>query len=467
MLRKLILSASLLALAACSVGPDYAPPALAAPAPAFATATPAVSAELAADRWWTLYGDPVLDRLVDDALAHNTDLREAVANVAVARAGLREVGADRLPQTAVSAGADYGRLPASQRAPGASREDWNVQGGFSVAYEVDLFGRVSRNIEAARGDLGEAEGLADTVRVAVIAETVRAYFDLTSAAERLAVQNRIVDLIGQTATLTGKRFEAGRTDRLDVARVSSLREQQRAAISPLQAERDRAGFRLATLTGRQPQDLPAEVAGRTTTPRLTQPIPVGDGASLIARRPDVRAAERRLAADSARIGVATSELYPRITLGGSVTSTSSGVGNIFGAGPLGWLLGGLVSWNVPDQTAARARIEAAQAGRDGSLAAFDGAVLQALEETETALNAYAHELDRRTALAAAQEQASVAVRIVRAQLREGRADSLAVLDAERSFAETEAALAAADARIASAQVDLFRALGGGWSERRS
>lgn len=462
MIRKLILSASLLALAACSVGPDYAPPALAAPAPAFATSTPAVSAAVASDRWWTLYGDPVLDRLVEEALAHNTDLREAVANVAAARAGLREADADRLPQTAIGAGADYGRLPASQRAPGASREDWVVQGGLSVAYEVDLFGRVGSSIAAARGDLGEAEGLADAVRVAVIAETVRAYFDLTSASERLAVQNRIVELIGQTVTLTGKRFEAGRTDRLDVARVSTLREQQRAAIAPLQAERDRAGFRLATLTGRQPQALPAEVAGRSTTPKLSAPIPIGDGAALIARRPDVRAAERRLAADTARIGVATADLYPRITLGGSVTSTSSGFGNLFGAGPLGWLLGGLLSWNVPNQSAARARVEAATAVRDGSLAAFDGAILQALAETETALNAYAHELDRRTALAAAQEQAAVAARIVRAQLREGRADSLAVLDAERSFAETQAALAAADARIAGAQVDLFRALGGGW-----
>ncbi len=175
----------------------------------------------------------------------------------------------------------------------------------------------------------------------------------------------------------------------------------------------------------------------------------------------MRAAERRLAAATARIGVATADLYPRISLGGSVGPTGNGLGNLFGAGPLGWLLGPLISWTV-NPAKARARIAGAEANTQEALASFDGAVLTALEETEVALSSYGRALERRTALQAARDQAEVAARITRAQQREGQIDSLAQLDAERTFADTEATLALADAQISRAQIDVFRALGGQW-----
>jgi outer membrane protein TolC len=183
---------------------------------------------------------------------------------------------------------------------------------------------------------------------------------------------------------------------------------------------------------------------------------------LLARRPDIRAAERRLAADTARIGVATADLYPRISLGASLGATGPSLGDLFGGGPLRWLLGPLINWAFPNQEPARARIAAATADSHAALAAFDGTILRALEETETALTRYAKALDRRTALKAARDQAEIAATITRAQQREGTVDSLAWLDSERTSAEAEADLAAQDARIALAQVDLFRALGGGW-----
>ncbi len=330
-------------------------------------------------------------------------------------------------------------------------------------YEVDLFGRVSRGVEAARGDLNAAQADADAVRVIVAADTAQAYADAVSSAERLGVAERIVALLDKSIDLTERRRTVGLATRLDTARIGALRNQRQAEVPALAAERDAALFRLATLTGRTPADLPAEVRERTTTLRLDQPIPVGDGATLLARRPDVRAAERRLAAATARIGVATADLYPRITLGGSAGSTSTGFGDIFGAGPLRWLLGGLISWNINPEPA-RARIAAAEAGSQEALATFDGTVLKALEETETALSAYAHALDRRTALQAALNEAEAAVKIARARQREGDIDSLALLDAERTFADADADLAASDARIAGAQIDLFRSLGGGWGK---
>ena len=215
------------------------------------------------------------------------------------------------------------------------------------------------------------------------------------------------------------------------------------------------------MTGRTPRELPAQAAVRTSTLRLEQPIPVGDGATLLARRPDVRAAERRLAAATARIGVATADLYPRITLGASVGSSGAGLGNVFGANPLTWLVGPLISWTA-NRSAARARVVEARADTQAALATFDGTVLQALEETETALSSYQQALSRRDALRSARDEAEAAARITRARQREGDISSLDLLDAERTAAEAEAALAEADASIASSQVDLFRALGGGW-----
>jgi outer membrane protein TolC len=215
------------------------------------------------------------------------------------------------------------------------------------------------------------------------------------------------------------------------------------------------------LTGRTPRELPLQVTERRTSLRLEQPIPVGDGAALLARRPDVRAAERRLAAATARIGVATTDLYPRITLGASVGSNGAGLGNVFGANPLTWLIGPLINWTV-NRSAARARLAGARADTQAALATFDGTILQALDETETALSNYQQALRRRDALRAARDKAEAVAQITRARQREGDISSLELLDAERTAADAEADLAEADAHISASQIDVFKALGGGW-----
>ncbi len=463
MLRYFSLGASALVLAACATGPNYAPNPVSASAAApfvMTQGSTLVSAAQPAGDWWRLYDDRVLDGLVHDALASNTDIRVAVAHLARARASLREERGAREPQVGVSGSAQYGRLP-GPAIPGEKRTDVQVDAGLDVAYEVDLFGRISRRIEAARGDVGAAQADADAVRVAIVSDTVRAYADAVSAAERVGVAENIVELLDRSLLLTERQHQIGVATGLDIARIAALRDQRRAEIPLLQAERQGALFRLATLTGRTPHELPAEVAQRTTTLRLQQPIPVGDGASLLARRPDVRAAERRLAASTARIGVATADLYPRITLGGSIGSSGAGLGNVFSANPFTWLVGPLINWTL-NRSAARARVAESQADTQAALATFDGTILQALEETETALSSYQQALNRRAALSSARDQAQKAATITRARQREGDISSLELLDSERTAAEAEAALAEADARIADAQVDLFKALGGGW-----
>jgi len=448
-----------LALAACASGPDYARPATpsAAAGPFVAANSPAVQPLAPVpDNWWRLYNDPVLDGLIADALAHNTDVRAAVARLARARASLREVKVDRLPQGGLSASATRGRET------GDSDATTSFDAGLEVAYEVDLFGRVRRGVEAARGDVGAAEADADAVRIAIVADTARAYADASSAAERFLVAEHIVALLDESLRLTEKQVEIGQTTRLDTARIAALRNQRQAEIPALAAERDSALFRLATLTGRAPSELPSTAGARATSLNVNQPIPVGDGAQLLARRPDVRAAERRLAASTARIGVATAELYPQITLGASLGSSAGSLGSLF-SNPVGFLLGPLISWSFSDHARARARVEGAEASTQEALAQFDGTVLRSLEETETALSAYANALRRQEALKSARNEAEVAAKIVRAQQREGQVDSLALLDAERTFAESEADLADMNGEVADAQINLFRALGGGWS----
>ena len=458
-------SLSALALAGCAVGPDYVatPPRPASSGPFLAAGAPPVAPDPLPADWWRLYDDPVLDGLVADALAANTDVRQAVARIERARAGLREAQAGRLPQTAVGASGGYGRQSEGQVPPGADREGWSYDAGIEVGYELDLFGRVSRSVEAARGDLAASEADADAVRVIVVAETTRAYADAASGAAQLRVAREIVELLDQSLALTSRRHDAGLESGLAVAQIAALREQRAAEIPALEAQRQAALFRLATLTGRAPAELPPIAGERSVGLEIREPIPVGDGAALLARRPDIRAAERRLEANTARIGVATADLYPRITLGGSIGSTGTDIADIFTGGPLRWLLGPLLSWSFPNQEPARARIAAAEAGAKESLAAFDGTVLLALEETETALSNYARSLERRAALQAAAEQAERAARITRAQQREGAINSLDRLDAERTLAEAKAQLAAQDAAVSRAQIDLFRALGGGWS----
>ena len=463
---SILTTLSALALSACAAGPDR----VASTVPPVATAGPFLSAQSGAvtanplpEDWWRLYRDPALDTLVADALAANTDIRQATARISRARAALRGARADRLPQASIGASGGYARAPDGQLSPGADRNGASFSLGADVAYEIDLFGRIGSSIAAARSDLAAARADADAVRVMVVADTTTAYADAASAAARIAVARSIVELLDETLRLTRKRHDAGFSDGLAVARIETLRDQRAATIPAIEAQRSAALFALATLTGRTPSQLPAVSGERNLPLEIDTPLPVGDGAQLLARRPDVRAAEERLRADTARVGVARADLYPRITLGGSIDSQANSLGNLFTGGPLGFFLGSLINWAFPNTEPVRARIDAANAGAVGSLAAFDGTILTALQETETALSSYARALEQRRALDQARSAAQRAAAITRAQNREGVIDSLQTLDAERTLAETQAVLADQDALVSRSQIALFRALGGGWS----
>jgi NodT family efflux transporter outer membrane factor (OMF) lipoprotein len=414
--------------------------------------------------WWRIFEDPTLDRLIADAFAENNDLKRAAANLASVRAALGVSRAALFPQTTTSASASYARLGGqSAGAIGAGVDDeFFYSTGFDLSYEIDLFGRVRNAVAAARGDAGAAEAALRDAAVIVAAETARAYSEYCAAEVQIAVAERSATLQLQTYELTQALNAAGRATRLDVARAKSALESTRATVPPLRAAGESAVFRLASLTGRTPKTMLAALSACAQIPDVKRPVPAGDGYGLLARRPDVRQAERALAAATARIGVARADLFPTVTLGGRITSSALELSSIGSDQSLQFSLGPLITWSFPNIGAARARLAGAKADAQAAVAAYHQAVLTALEETESALSRYGRTLERAAALAQARDAAAEAAELALARYRAGRDPFLTVLDADRTLAETEAALAQARAGPANAQVDVFRALGGGW-----
>jgi len=464
--RFLIASPAILTLAACAVGPK-APEAdiLPSASGAFVSAptSTAITASEARDDWWRLYDDPVLDELVVQAFAKNNQLEAAEANLRAVRASLSEARAGRLPTTGLSASASRSQGSTATSLTGTQPQETEVYDvGFDTSYEIDLFGRVGSSIRAARADAEAQAAALDVIRVSVAAETARAYADACSANAQIAVAERTLGLQQNTADLTRRLLEGGAGTGLDTARAQAALAGTRATLPSLRAQRDGALYRLATLTGRTPMESSEAARACVRPPQLSQPIPIGDGAALIARRPDVRQAERALAAAAARVNVATAALYPSISLGGSFGSTALDGGDLGDDQNYRFSFGPLIGWSFPNIAVARARIAQTGALTEAALATFDQTVLTALQETETGLSNYANELDRRAALTEARDQAAVAARLSRLRFDAGADSFLTVLDAERTLAQSDAALAQSDALVTTYQIALFKALAGGW-----
>jgi NodT family efflux transporter outer membrane factor (OMF) lipoprotein len=453
---------------ACAVGPDYhpAPSAPGSQAPLVSVSASAETVSEPPDEWWRLYHDSTLDQLLDEAFKANTDLRAAEANLLASRAVLEGARDARFPQTNATTAVTYGRdagtdeiLAITGHSP---RNIWIYEAVLSVGYELDYLGRVRRSIEAARADTDAVAAAHDSVKITVAAETTRAYAQICAFGEELQVARHSLDVISREAEITRQRNEAGANSRFDVVRAEGLVAQVRAGIPPLEGQRRSALFQLAALLGRTPSMAPNEVTSCVTPPHLTELIPVGDGAALLKRRPDVRQADRRMAAATARIGVATADLYPKITLKGLYGAATSELGEFTAPNSRTWGVGPSISWTFPNMAGPRARVLAAKATAAAALAGFDSVVLQALKETEQALATYGSELDRRQALSDAQDRAHEAFDMAHDQFLAGSLSNLDLLTTEQSLIAADAAVASSDAALIQDQIAVFRALGGGW-----
>src|ERR1700730_9292160 len=451
-----------------SVGPDYhGPPesavvnAPAAHGPFVSSSDPAFSNEQAPSQWWRLYTSAQLDELVSGAVGTNTDLRMARANLERSAALLREARVARQPTAEINFDPSYQQLsPESYLHSGTLSPTGLYDTGVSVSYELDLFGRLKRGVEAAKADDEAVRAAYDLTKTTVAAETARAYADACNAGEELEVTRRSLQLQVQSTETTRRLVEAGRTSSLDLTRSSGQVAQVRANIPALEAQRMNALFRLAALTGRPPVEYPRSVESCATAPHLQQPLPIGDSTALLRRRPDVREAERKLAAATARIGVATADLYPRIAIGVGAGSTGA-TGDFLSTPTNRFGIGLAIHWEA-NQSLARARIAQANAAAKFALAQFDAVVLTALRCCEIALNTYSRDRERDSDLTTAQARASEAEQQAKRLYVGGKFDFLALLDAQRTLASADDALAVSHARLATDQVAIFLALGGGW-----
>jgi multidrug efflux system outer membrane protein len=352
--------------------------------------------------------------------------------------------------------------------PGSTRDQREIEAytiGFDAFWELDIFGRVRRNVGAANADVAGSEAGVNDVQVSIAAEVAREYFELRGLQHQLDVARQNRDNQRQTYELTVARLDAGRGTELDRARARAQLDATTATFASLEVSVARAIYRLGVLTGQQPTALSSQLGAVQPLPLLPALTRIETPDALLRRRPDIRRAERNLAAQTTRIGVATADLFPLVTLGGSVGLNAGSPGDLGNSGSHTYSYGPSISWALLNLGRVRAGIGAAQARTDAALAFYEQTVLRALEETEGALITFNRAVAAKQSLKSAAEQSEIAARLARIRFDAGAVDFLAVLDAQRRLLEDQDRLARGETVAATSLVAVYKALGGGWKYR--
>jgi NodT family efflux transporter outer membrane factor (OMF) lipoprotein len=456
--------------AGCAVGPDYAKPDMALPAQWTQAAIGARGSLSAAslDAWWRVFDDPLLDALMDEAVAGDTDVASAKAKIREARATRREAGAALGPSLTGSASAaesksgQGGGGTAATTAAASSDPSWSYQAGLDASWELDLFGGKRRDAEAAvYGEQAAEEDLRSTL-LTLIGDVGADYAEARGYQAQIALAQRTLASQRRTADLTRVKFEAGAASAADTAKADAQAATTAADIPTYEAGYAESAHRLSVLTGRAPGALDDRLQIWRAIPAPRKPLPAGVPADLLTRRPDVRAAERRVAQATAKIGAAEAALYPDVSLTGSLSTTASRPGELLRASSVSWSWGPSVSIPILDGGKLAAERDATQAQRDEYLVAWRSSVLTAMEDVENALVALAQERLRARQLGAAVGNDRKAADLTRTQYEAGKSSLLDVLDAERSLYSAEDSLIQSRVALAKDYVALAKALGGGW-----
>ena len=459
-IRALVIGVATALLAGCvTVGPDYV-----APQTAPATLQQAGAVDYVADHpvatWWSQFDDPVLDQLVRESLLANLDVRIAVSRVNEARAVFSERRLDLAPH--VTMGVEGTRSKQPVEGQGRVETD-SYSAGFDAAWELDLFGRVRRSAEAAHADLQAQRNDLQAMQVTVAAEVARNYFELRGTQKRLDVSRRILQTLGETQRLTESRFDLGAGSQLEVQSSLARVRAVEAEVPMLEAAEGQSRHRLAVLVGQRPGELDTLLVPREA-PAFAKALPIGDTTELLRQRPDVRAAERRLASATARVGVATADLFPRVSLRGFIGFLSGGWGNLVNGDNRAWQVTPSISWSAFDMGSVLARLRASEAQADGVAAQYEKTVLGALEETENALRSYAKQQAQLKLRLEQSVAARRAAELAEVRYRAGSSDFLTLLDAQRTQLAADDALAQAEAGVNVGVVAIYKSLGG-WGEQ--
>lgn len=460
LLKPLTPSLLALALAACAVGPHYQ-------APATEPASLGSDAQAKAfDRshfesiWWKQFDDPVLNQLVQASLDGNRDLRVAFARLKSARAIREDAENDTFPVVTSRASSEIGK----GQVPGETEQRVNSERydlGLDMAWELDLFGRIQRQIEASEAQEAAAQADLQQLQVSLIAELVDAYGQLRGAQLREQIALANLKTQQESRTITVSLRDAGVGNELDVVRADARLAGVEATVPQLQAEQVRARNRIATLLGQRPDALSIDLSPRAL-PAIAKALPVGDPGELLRRRPDIRSAERRLAAATANVGVATADLFPRVSLSGFLGFTAARGSQIGSSAANAWALGPRITWAAFDLGSVRARLRGAKADAEGALASYEQQVLLALEESANAFSDYGKRQQRLLSLMRQSDASRKAADLASVRYREGTVDYLVLLDAERERLSAEDAQAQGEVELYRGIVAIYKALGGGW-----
>lgn len=475
LLKFPLMALSTVVLVACAVGPEHLTPAAPAGMPerfarAASDTSPTPAVETAVDSmadgaaFWRAFQDPQLSALIDRALLANHDLKQALARYDNASALLREARFDQVPTVSANASASHARR-SQDEAAGQPRSSDGFGARIQASWELDFFGRVRRHVEAQGADAAAAAADLAALRLAIVGEVASAYAGLRGLQERLRIAQENAGVQRATLQLVAARLVGGRGTEFDAARARAQLDNTASRVPALQAQIAVAQHRLAVLTGRTPDALISELDPSQPLPVLPPNVDVGTPAALLRRRPDVRAAELRLHAATARVGVATADLFPRLSLGGMLGSFAFRGSALFKSGSESnsAVLG--IDWSFLDAGRVRARIAASEAGAQEALAAYQQTVLGALENVENALVRYGRTREEESHLAQASHDSEIAARLARVRLEAGNIGLYEALDAQREQLSAQDAFADSRMRSVRAAVALHQALAGGWPAR--
>jgi len=471
----LTLLASVCAISACTVGPDYAGAPQVAPDAARAAnfvraASVGVVSTRAPSQWWLALNDSQLNTLIDAALVHNPDIHAAQARLRESRAQLQNQQANGMPKGSVDAAALRLRQPnlsalSSSQGSSSSSGGGPLQlytAGFDATWEIDLFGGTRRAVEAATAEADAVDAdLADT-QVSLAAEVAQAYVDLRDEQQRLTLAQRSAEIEQRMLTLTQQRRAHGTAADVDVERLTTQVENTRATLTPLDEQVEASLDQLAVLTGQAPGALDQELSALRPMPALPASVPVGDPASMLQQRPDIRAAERRLASSNAQIGEHKADFFPKVTLLGDIGYTAADPGHLLRKSNFSWIGAPYLQWNVLDFGRTLSSVHSAEASRDEADAKYAHTVLAALQDANTSLSRYGHQREHLATLQQVQASADRSATLMRQRYTAGASSLIDLLDTQRTQFSAQQNVVAGQAELLKDFVSLQKSLGLGW-----
>lgn len=455
-------SLSMLLAACVTPGPDHTTPETTAFLDEVELVQPFASQDEVLSAWWTEYNDDGLDLLIAAGLEHNRDLISASANLRSARASLRLAELGRLPSDQISSSATLSRQSAAGAPfPGAGEDIESYSVSYAPSWDLDLFGAIRREIEIADASFAAQTERLRSLQLMIAADIASNYFSLQSLYKEREIATKNLDLQNESLRIAQARFDNGRVSEADVLNARAQRDATQSTLPLLDAQIAQTTARLDVLTGRAPGALAEQLAKPSGATFIDTPLPIGSLEALVRRQPSIRASERELAASVSEIGLNVSNLFPRLTLFGSIGMSAQNVSDLSSDDALEFSVGPSLTWSPLNLARGRQRIAAAEARADAAFADYEQTVLLALEDLQSALALQAGARQRRAPLETSAKASAESARIARAQYEFGAIAFISVLDAEARLLERELELARNEYDIINAQIAVFRALGAG------